>query len=299
MSARADGIAAIVVAHDSGSVLAHCIARLGTAAGVSEIVIVDNASVDGAPAAAAASVPGVRVLRNADNRGFAAACNQGVAATHAPWIAFVNPDCFVEPGILAQAIAIARGDPAIGLVGVEVVDADGAPEPATRRADPTLRRVLGEYAARLGLPVRERLYLEPAGAAVETVDAVSGALMVLPRAVHAAVGGLDEGYRLHVEDLDLCRRVRAAGWRVVLASGLKATHLKGTSSRARPCFVAWHKHRGIARYWRRHGAGGGAPGTWVAIAAVWLHFALLLPRCLFAALRAPRAPVVAPPSCGA
>ena len=87
--------------------------------------------------------------------------------------------------------------------------------------------------------------------AVEPVDAVSGALMLLPRATFEAVGGFDEGYFLHCEDLDLCRRVRERGSVVVCANEIRVVHGKGGSSRSRPVFVAWHKHRGMWRWFTK------------------------------------------------
>ncbi len=282
-------IAAVVVAHDSMSVLERCISALIDAADVAEIVIVDNASRDGAPQALCGR-PRIRVLTNADNRGYAAACNQGAQASTAPYLAFVNPDCFVERGTLARLTAIAAADHSIGLVGADMRDADACREAAARRADPTLWRALGELAARLGVPTRTRIHLTPTGAAIESVDAVSGALMLVPRTVFTAIGGFDDGYRLHVEDLDLCRRIRASGLRVVVAADVPATHLKGTSSSTRPLFVAWHKHRGLARYWLRHGAGGGALVTALAVALVWLRFAVLSPWYAWSAWRRRLAP---------
>jgi GT2 family glycosyltransferase len=282
-------VAAIVVTHDSGGVLERCVAALLDAAEVAEIVIVDNASHDGAPQALAGR-PRVRVLANADNRGFGAACNQGAAVTCAAFLVFVNPDCFVARDTLARLAAVAAADPTIGLVGVDMRDAEGRREDAARRADPTLARVIGELLARVGVPTRSRVHLQPTGAPLEVVDAVSGALMLVPRGTFAAIGGFDEGYRLHVEDLDLCHRIRTQGLRVVVAADVQATHLKGTSSSTRPLFVAWHKHRGLARYWLRHGAGGGMLVTAFAILLLWLRFALLSPWYAWSALRSRPAP---------
>ncbi|MFY8123428.1 MAG: glycosyltransferase family 2 protein, partial [Silanimonas sp.] len=91
---------------------------------------------------------------------------------------------------------------------------------------------------------------------VQPVDACSGALMLVPRAAFEAVGGWDAGYRLHVEDLDFCRRLRAAGFAVAVANDVPVLHHRGVSSRARPLFVEWHKHRGLWRYWWRFEARG-------------------------------------------
>src|SRR5690606_10172299 len=87
--------------------------------------------------------------------------------------------------------------------------------------------------------------------ALQPVDAVSGALMLLPRALFERVGGFDAWYRLHAEDLDLCRRVREAGAIVAVANDIRVLHLRGVSSRARPLFVEWHKHRGLWRYFTK------------------------------------------------
>lgn len=94
------------------------------------------------------------------------------------------------------------------------------------------------------------------------------------------VGGFDAGYRLHAEDLDLCRRVREAGVQVACANDVCVLHLRGVSSRRRPLFVEWHKHRGLWRYFRRFEAAQCAPWQRAAV------FALVWGRFPFAALRA-------------
>ena len=128
------------------------------------------------------------------------------------------------------------------------------------------------------------------GAALQPVDAVSGALMLLPRTLFDRIGGFDIGYRLHAEDLDLCRRARMAGATVAVANDVRVLHLRGVSSRSRPFFVEWHKHRGLWRYFRRFEAPSRALpvrlGVWLAIWARWLS---RQPRMLLQALRGGRA----------
>jgi len=275
-------LSAIVVAHDSGAVLAECVRRLLAATDVLEVLVVDNGSRDGAAAALAPDAR-LQVLRNAQNPGFAVACNQGARAACGAVLAFVNPDCFVAVDTLTRMLTILDAAPDIGLLGADVRDAHGQPEAAARRRDPTLKRAL-----RHALGASDALHLPSSAAlAVQDVDATSGALMLLARAVFTRLGGFDEGYRLHAEDLDLCRRVRGLGLRVAVAEGVQVTHLKGTSSQRRPLFVAFHKHRGLVRYWWRFGAGGGAAATVVAIAAAWLRFAAIAPAALWRQLRAP------------
>ena len=119
---------------------------------------------------------------------------------------------------------------------------------------------------------------------LQRVDAISGALMLLPRGLFERIGGFDEGYRLHAEDLDLCRRVREAGGVVAIANDLRVTHVRGVSSRSRPFFVEWHKHRGLWRYFQRFEARQRSLPVRVAVwGAIWAHAVLQVPRLLRAA----------------
>lgn len=269
-------ITAVVVAFDSEETIDTCLTRLRAASDVAEIRVVDNASRDTTLEIVqrhAVADPRVRFIANPDNPGFAVACNQGTAASSAPWLAFVNPDCFVEADTLARLHDTADG---LGgaLVGAVLRGEDGIADPAARRRDPDFAAMLRSRAARdLAVP------RDPARP-VQPVDAVSGALMVLPRALFDRVGGFDVGYRLHAEDLDLCRRVRQAGAAVAIDNTVEVLHVRGVSSRARPLFVEWHKHRGLWRYFRRFEAV--RRGAFVRGAV----FALIWGRFPFAVLRA-------------
>ncbi len=128
-------IAAIVVTYQSGSTIDACLSRLRQAQDVAEIRVIDNGSLDGTLDIVqrhASHDPRVRFVGNPDNPGFAAANNQGVADSHSPWLAFINPDLMVEPGTLAElrSRAEALGD---CLLGVEQVDEHGHADEAVRR----------------------------------------------------------------------------------------------------------------------------------------------------------------------
>lgn len=271
------GIAAIVVSHDSAETLDDCLSRLRAAEGVAEIRVVDNDSRDGSVDIVqrhALADPRVRFIANPDNPGFAVACNQGAGDCHAPWLAFVNPDCLVEADSLARMHAHAQTlDGA--LLGADLVDDAGNRDAAARRRDP-------DFAVMLGDPSRAKLGIEPdPSKALQVVDAVSGALMLLPRALFARIGGFDEGYRLHAEDLDLCRRARDTGATVACANNVRVVHVRGVSSRSRPLFVEWHKHRGFWRYFGKFEAA--RRGWFVRIAVfamIWARFPFALARRL-------------------
>jgi GT2 family glycosyltransferase len=97
--------------------------------------------------------------------------------------------------------------------------------------------------------------------------------MLMPRRLFDRLGGFDEGYRLHAEDLDLCRRARMAGATVAVANDIRVLHVRGVSSRARPLFVEWHKHRGLWRYFRKFESGRrGVPTRIAVFGLIWLRF---------------------------
>lgn len=270
------GIAAVVVSHESASTLEDCLLRLRAARGVAQIRVVDNASQDGTLDIIqrhAAMDPRLRFIGNPDNPGFAAACNQGAADSTAHWLAFVNPDLMVEIDSLSRLRLHADALAGEVLLGVDLADEAGHRDEAARRRDPDFKGMLAamlsspSQASKLGVPVDE-------AESLQRVDAVSGALMLMPRVLFDRLGGFDQGYRLHAEDLDLCRRARAAGAVVAVANDIRVLHLRGVSSRARPVFVEWHKHRGLWRYFRKFEASRRGVFTRIGVwGAIWAHFA--------------------------
>jgi GT2 family glycosyltransferase len=267
------GIAAVVVTYQSAETIGECLQRLRAAEGVAEIRVVDNASGDGTLEIVqrqAITDPRIRFIANPDNPGFAVACNQGAADSQSAYLAFVNPDCFVEADSLAHLRDHAES---LGqaLLGADLVGEDGVRDTAARRRDPDFAAMLrGPFRARAGRPLDVAVdEAQP----LQRVDAVSGALMLLPRALFERFGGFDEGYRLHAEDLDLCRRVREAGAVVACANDVRVLHVRGVSSRSRPLFVEWHKHRGLWRYYRKFDARRNGVLTRTAVfAMIWGRF---------------------------
>ena len=271
-------IAAVVVSYQSAATLDDCLHRLRAAQDVAQIRVVDNASRDGSLAIAqrhALADARVRFIANPDNPGFATACNQGAADCDTPWLAFINPDLMVEPDTLARLRDIGQllGD---CVLGVEQVDEQGRADAAVRRRDP-------DFAAMLRRPLSGSRLALPADSTqtVQEVPALSGALLLMPHGLFDRISGWDAAYRLHAEDLDLCRRAREAGATVAIVNELKVLHVRGVSSRARPFFVEWHKHRGLWRYFRKFEAPRRSLplriGVWCAI---WAHAVAQVPRLL-------------------
>lgn len=244
-------IAVVVVTYQSAETIGECLQRLRAATGVAQIRVVDNASSDGTLEIVqrhALADARLRFIANPDNPGFGTACNQGADDSDAPWLAFVNPDCLVETDTLSRLRAHARACAGESLLGADLVDEAGVRDGAARRHDP-------DFAAMLrSAPARRLDVAVDHAQTLQVVPAISGALMLLPRTLMERIEGFDEGYRLHAEDLDLCRRAREAGACIAVANDVRVVHVRGVSSRSRPLFVEWHKHRGLWRYFRKFDA---------------------------------------------
>jgi GT2 family glycosyltransferase len=161
------------------------------------------------------------------------------------------------------------------LIGADLVDEDGVRDPAARRRDP-------DFSAMLRSPAARRLGVSmDVGRSLQQVDAVSGALLLMPRILFDRIGGFDTAYRLHAEDLDLCRRVRDAGGVVAVANDVRVVHARGVSSRSRPLFVEWHKHNGLWRWFRKfESPRRGVPVRAAVFLLIWARFPLAALRAV-------------------
>ena len=250
----------IVVNFNAGPVLTECIEALLDSTVPAQILLVDNASTDTSLERVLArwsGEPRLQVVRNLQNLGFSAACNKGLDRVKGRWILFLNPDCIVERDTLARMLLAVEGRADVGMAGCLIRNLDGTEQAGCRRREPTpirsLSRVLRLGSVGLvsvgggGLNMRR----EPLPSEPITVDAISGAFMLVRREAVERVGPLDEGYFLHCEDLDWCRRFRDAGFRILFVPDVEVIHHKGTGSRGRPVWVEWQKHRGMLRYFRK------------------------------------------------
>lgn len=254
-------LSVILVAFHSGPVLTEAIAQVLAAPEVSEVLLVDNsggADPTLAPLRASAD-PRLRLLDPGRNLGFGAACNLAAAEARGDWLLLLNPDVLLPPGLIGMLLQRAAARPRLGALGVALADPQGRVDPASARRDPTPSRALATLLRLDRLGLAEGVAWRGLPPVPTPVDAISGALMLLPRRTYAAVGGFDSGYFLHAEDLDLCRRLRQAGHEVVVDLGLGATHLKGTSSRRQPLRVLDWKHQSLRRYFLIHDAPRLAP----------------------------------------
>ncbi|OHX35246.1 dTDP-Rha--alpha-D-GlcNAc-pyrophosphate polyprenol alpha-3-L-rhamnosyltransferase [Methylomonas sp. LWB] len=278
-----ESIDAIVVNYNAGNLLQTCIASLNVCPVVSKVIVVDNFSHDDS-LRAIQHLPGVQIIKNNKNFGFAAACNMGIEKTDADYLLFLNPDCSFLPGTMSRIVEHMRADSAIGMAGGVLINpGDGTEQAGGRRAIPTPWRSfvrafgLHRYANRWPRLFYDFcLHDELLPGAPVAVEAISGACMLVKREAIDDVGLWDEGYFLHCEDLDWCMRFRQKGWKILFIPDAKIIHQQGACSRSRPFFVEWHKHKGMLRFYRkffRHQY----PGIlmWLVTFGVWFRFFLV------------------------
>jgi len=218
----------VIVNWNSGQYLSDCLESLSRVEQPSElhIVVIDNASTDGS-----AEVAGdFKLIRNEENRGFAAACNQGAGFGSAEQLLFLNPDARVEPDSIRLASNYLRQHPDVAVVGVRLLDGDGVTQRSCARA-PTMSSMLSRT---LGLdrlwPRSGYLMTDWAHDVTRAVDHVIGAFYLIRRDVFDELKGFDERFFVYLEDMDLSCRVREAGYAVHFLAEAVAHHTGGGSS---------------------------------------------------------------------
>jgi len=268
----------VVVNYEAGEQLVGCVLSLladTSAGGAPEVVVVDNGSTDGSAEELAAALPGVRLVRPGTNLGYATAANRGIAATTAPVVAVCNPDIELEPGTAAALLARFDAEPDLGALGPMVRNRDGSVYPSARSV-PTVGDAVGHGVFGLVRPrnrfTRRYRELDADPNRARDSDFVSGAAIWLRRGALEAIDGWDEGYFMYVEDVDLCWRLRRAGWRVAYEPGGSVVHVQGASTARHPYRMILEHHRSLARF---------AAKRWHGVKRL-----LLVPAAAFLAVRA-------------
>lgn len=223
-----------------------------------DIVIADNASTDDSVTVARSHLPHAAIIEMGRNAGFAAANNAAMRATSARHIVLLNGDAFVGPAALDTMIAFLDAHPEAGVVAPGLRNLDGSDQRTARSFPTPAAAIWGRRSPLTRWFPRNRWsqrYLAPATRSDEhpyEVDWVSGACLMVPSAVVDAVGGLDEGFFMHWEDADWCRRINDAGFSVWCVPEAVVVHAEGGSRRGWPVAQVRYFHQGAYRYYAKH-----------------------------------------------
>ena len=261
----------IIVNWNSSAVLERCLASLAACRranfAISRIVVVDNASADGC-AAVVNRFPEVRLIQNASNAGFAAACNQGARGSQADYCLFLNPDTALEPGTLAEVAAFME-QPAssrIGICGIKLLDEQGRVGLCCARF-PTLRTCLVEMSGldKLMPGIFRSNQFKPGELnASREVDQVMGAFFAIRRPLFEALGGFDERFFVYFEEVDLSLRARQMGAGSYFLSSASAVHTGRVSSDQSKSLRLVYYVRSRLLYSRKH---WGRWSSWIVLLA--------------------------------
>ena len=242
-------VSVIIVNWNTAALLCQCLTSLyAHAVSRPEVIVVDNGSTDGSAQMVARSFPQVRLIRNMENRGFAAANNQGLALAMGRHLLLLNSDTVLATALPAALSRFLDETPDAGAAGPRLVGADGGPQPFTFGGDPTLGYLLRRGARAL---LRRGPLHDWAESTSRAVDWVSGACLMVRREVYEQVGGLDEKLFMYFEDNDWCLRIRKAGWRVHRVPTITLTHLGGQSATHNPGASAAY-YQSLLHFYRKH-----------------------------------------------
>ena len=266
------GVSVVMVVYRTGPALFNAIARVLGEPLVDEFVVVDNGSAGPDEARLreiAEQEPRFRLVQGQGNIGFARGCNLGARTAKGRHLVILNPDAYLQTDCIASLLEAAEGYPSPCVVGARVLNTDGTEQRGGRRGEVTpLTTLLSFSHLSLSLPLLRKFEIHMEGEALRdapvTVPTISGACFYMSREDFQKLGGFDEGYFLHVEDIDLCWRARRAGGSVVFQPAATVIH-EGSTSRKSPVVVEYHKGRGLVRYFMKR-----AEGPWGRLLAVAL-----------------------------
>ncbi|HLW71263.1 MAG TPA: glycosyltransferase family 2 protein [Candidatus Binataceae bacterium] len=278
---RLPDISTIIVSFNTRELLRECLATLGreTANLAHETIVVDNASRDGSAEMVAAEFPAVRLIRSTTNLGFAAANNHGFGVARGRYVILLNSDAFPRPEAIRRALELMEAHPEVGLGGGRLVGRDDSWQPSARMFPSLFNDLLmvsglaARYPRSRILGRADRTWADPLEPAA--TDWLPGAFVIIRREVLERVGWFDERFFLYSEEIDLCRRIKAAGYQIWYWPQIVVVHLGGESSKtveraqmskAGSQLTLW-RMRSQLLYCRKH---HGAFGAWgVATLEIW------------------------------
>ena len=246
-------VAAVIVNYNAAPHLVGCIESL-LAEGVSQILVVDNASTDDSAEVLAESGLPAEFVPAGGNLGYGSGANVGIRRLRTPWVLVCNPDTVAYPGTIKALVAALEPDPRRGIAGPRIENTDGTLYPSARTF-PAMGDSIGH--AFLGMIApgnrwsRRYKMLGWDHADQAEVDWVSGAFFLARREALADLGGFDEAYFMYSEDVDLCWRAWRAGWKVVYEPAAGIRHVQGASTNHHPYRMIAEHHRALLRFaWR-------------------------------------------------
>lgn len=200
-----------------------------------EVVVIDNASYDGAAEMVQRDFPAVRFLQSPDNLGFARGNNRAAAGATGRVLLFLNPDTRLLGSVLADMMACLHSFPDAGILGCRILNADGTVQTTAIQAFPTLlNQLLDAEVLRARFPRSALWGMAPLFSPDKKpvpVDMISGACLMIRRDVFDRIAGFSSDYFMYSEDVDICKKALGAGWKSYYLPTASIIHLNGQSTK--------------------------------------------------------------------
>jgi len=236
MDTNAPKASIIIVSYNTKALLERCFDSVRASAGALayEIIVVDNGSSDGSVEYVKENFPSVALIESAENLGFAAANNLGFKKARGEYVVLLNSDAFLVGDSLATSVRLMDAAPEVGLAGGRLVGEDGSWQPSAR----SFPGIWNDFLTLSGLAGRyreSRIFGRPDMTYIDqdrdlSCDWVPGAFTIVRKPILDELGAFDERYFLYFEEVDLCRRIKRAGWKIAYWPAIKVIHIGGAST---------------------------------------------------------------------
>ncbi len=217
-----------------------------------EIIVVDNGSTDGSPKMVRERFPSVKLIQNDSNRGFAAACNQGLRIAKGEILVLLNPDMLVSAGTLIGTYEELVNDNEIGVLGAQLLKEDKSGVVKSVRRDPGFADQLAIVLKLVHIfpsLIDKYLYTDFDYSKSQDVPQVRGSYFAFRRDVYSTIGPLDERFFVWFEEIDFCMRAREAGYKIRYSTDLECVDLVGRLFIQQPTYIKQHRFsRSMSQY---------------------------------------------------
>jgi N-acetylglucosaminyl-diphospho-decaprenol L-rhamnosyltransferase len=242
-----------------------------------EVIVSDNGSEDGSVELIHEKFPLVKVIENGANLGFAKGNNAGIRVSRGDLVLILNPDTVVHEGTLQKWVAFADRHPEAGAFGCRIVNPDSSYQESARPFPTVWRDTIAALYLR-GLGRLSNVFLSDRyagwnGDSERSVDWQSGCCVMFRADLLQRLGGFDEQFFYHFEEVDLCRRVWNAGHSILFTPDPVVTHLGGQSVSRFPLRFELEKCRNRYRYFYKHFGKAGARRSRLTL-LLWLRMRL-------------------------
>lgn len=255
-------VSVVIVNWNARKYLLECLGSLASGAykGELEVIVVDNNSADGSQDAVRQEFPGVKLICNSDNLGFAKANNIGIRQCTGHYIALINSDVNVKKDCITYLVDYLEKNKIVGMVGPRIIGGDGKQQHSCRGFPSVWNMVCRALALDAMFPNSRwttgyQLPHRPDNKCSE-VDILSGCFWLARRSAVEKVGLLDEAFFIYGEDMDWCKRFWAAGWPLVYVPFTESTHYGGASSANAPQRFFVEMQKADLQYWMKHHSSG-------------------------------------------